>query len=570
MNALNQTPDVILHNACLYTVDPRQPWAQAVAITGQTIVAVGTDAEILPLAAQNTQCIDLGGRLVLPGLCDAHIHLYDWCIARREVPLADCTSKAEMVQRIAARAAQTPGAGWITGRGWNESRWNETAFPTAHDLDRVTGADQPAIFWRSDMHAAIVNSAALRHAGIDAHTPQPEGGVIDRDAQGRPTGILRELAIGLVAQHLPRPDGATLDAMLLEGQAALHRLGITAIHDQRMKDHDDGPRMMASYGRLRRRDDLKLRVNCNIAAHDLSHLHALGLHAGFGDEYVRLGHVKIFSDGSLGSRTAWMLEPFAKLDPHEKDNYGVSLTPPQQMATEFRRATELGFPISVHAIGDRANRVCLDIFAELASAGLQPPTPHRIEHVQMIHPDDVPRLAQLGITASVQPTHLIDDMDTADLLLGARGQHTYPFRTLLESGALLALGSDAPVADPNPFLGIHAARYRQRPTRMTDGAWYPHQCLTLEQAIYGYTLGAARAAGWQTIIGSITPGKCADLIVLDRNLFTLAEHGVRGAKMRGAKMRGAEMADTQVEMTLFNGAMVFATDIFQSFGLPCD
>jgi hypothetical protein len=217
------------------------------------------------------------------------------------------------------------------------------------------------------------------------------------------------------------------------------------------------------------------------------------------------------------------------------------------MAAEFRRATELGFPISVHAIGDRAVRVCLDIFEDLAGSGLHPPLPHRIEHVQTIHPDDVPRLARLGITASVQPTHQIDDMETAELLLGDRTAHTYAFRSLWDQGTLLAFGSDAPVADMNPFLGMHAAVCRQRPTQMATGPWQPAQRLTLEEAIYGYTLGAARAAGWEEAIGSLSPGKRADLIVLDRNLFEIAERDIAGT----------EIADTRVEMTIFDGEIVY-------------
>lgn len=554
---MTPTPTLILHNARIYTVDASQSWAEAVAITDGRIFATGTDADILALAGEQTDCIDLGGKLVLPGLCDAHIHFYDWCMSRAEVPLADTNSKAAMLERIAGRAAETGPREWITGRGWNESRWGVTDFPDRHDLDRVPGPEQPAIFWRSDMHAAVVNSAALRLAGIGPETPDPAGGVIDRAADGAPTGVLRELAIRLVDQLLPEADGAVLDAMLRDGMAALHRHGITAIHDQRIKGNNEGPRMLAGYGRLRQDGALRLRVNCNIAAHDLPHLEALGLHSGFGDDALRLGHVKVFSDGSLGSRTAWMLAPFQKLAAEEGDNYGVNVTPPEQMADEFRRASALGFPISVHAIGDRAIRVCLDIFEELSAPGHAAESgtgsartqriPHRIEHVQTLDPDDVARLAQLNVTASVQPTHLIDDMDTAELLLGERGAQTYAFQSLLESGALLALGSDAPIADVNPFLGIHSALYRQRPERMGEGAWYPQQCMTLEQAIYGYTLGAARAVGWEATIGSITPGKRADLIALDRDLFALAESGVTGA----------EMAETAVELTVFDGEIVY-------------
>lgn len=552
MSPLSTAPELIFHHARIYTVDADQPWAEAVAMGNGQILAVGTDADVLALAGDGTQRLDLGGKLVLPGLCDAHIHFYNWSVGRAQVQLADTTSKAAMLARIASRSAAASATDWIIGQGWNESRWGVTDFPTRHDLDGVTGPEQPAICWRSDMHAAVVNSAALRRAGIDASTPDPAGGVIDRDGSGAPTGVLRELAIRPVAQLLPEADGAALDAILRDGMAALHRQGITALHDQRIKGDTEGPRMLASYNRLRERGALLLRVNCNIAAHDLPHLEALGLQSGFGDDTLRLGHIKVFSDGSLGSRTAWMLAPFQKVAGDEGENYGVNVTPPEQMADEFRRASELGFPISVHAIGDRAIRVCLDIFAELADRHTgATPIPHRIEHVQTLAADDVARLATLNITASVQPTHIIDDMETADLLLGERGAQTYAFGSMLKAGTLLALGSDAPIADENPFLGIHAAIYRQRPEGMAKGPWYGEQRMTLEQALYGYTLGAARAAGWESTIGSVTPGKRADLIVLDRDLFALVDAGVTGS----------EMADTSVEMTVFDGKIVYESEL---------
>ena len=397
------------------------------------------------------------------------------------------------------------------------------------------------------MHGAVANSAALRLAGITATTQDPDGGVIDRDEAGNPTGVLRELAISLVADLIPKPDGPESGARPAPGHGDAARLGITAIHDQRMKDQDDGPRMLAAYRRLREQGRLKLRVNCNIAAHDLPHLAGLGLRSGFGDDYLRLGHVKVFTDGSLGTRTAWLLEPFEALEPGEPANYGVCVTPPAQMAREFRQATELGFPISVHAIGDRANRVVLDIFEELADAGLQPPLPHRIEHVQIIDPVDLPRLAQLGITASVQPIHATDDIDTADRFMGPRGAHMYNFRTLLELGTLSAYGSDAPVADVSPYAGMHAAVTRQRPERMDQPAWYADECISMQQAIHGYTKAGPEAAGWQSIIGSIEPGKRADLVVLDRDLLALAADGISGD----------EIAATQVEMTIFDGEIVY-------------
>ena len=454
METLFMAPDLIFHNAKIYTVDAEQPWAEAIAIRKHRIIAIGRTIELLPMAGTDTRLIDLNGKLVLPGLCDAHIHLTMWALGLRELRLADCLSKTEMLARVGARAASSPAGTWLTGQGWNESRWGETAFPTAADLDAVTGAAHPAILWRSDMHGAVVNTAALRMAGITAETPNPAGGVIDRDSQGKPTGFLRELAIDLVSRHLPGASAAEIDAAMKAGIEELHRLGITAVHAQRIKEGADGALEWASLLRLRENRQLALRVSSNIAARDLPHLLALGLRTGFGDQFLRIGHVKVFTDGSLGTRSAWMLAPFVKLEAGEPDNLGVSVTPPEQMAREFRLATESGFPISVHAIGDRANRVCLDIFEELADSGLEPPIPHRIEHVQIIAPEDLPRLAQLKITASVQPIHATDDMDTADTFLGPRGAHAYNFPFVAGQRRPVGPGQRCPRRRSEPLRGL--------------------------------------------------------------------------------------------------------------------
>ena len=543
---LEHHPNLILYNARIYTVDPTMPWAEAIAIRKKTISAIGSNTAVRALAGEETIQIDLAGRLVLPGLCDAHIHLYEWSLNLARPHLASARSKAEMLDQIAVYAAQRPATSWVVCQGWNESWWGETEFPTAADLDAITQPGQPAIAYRSDMHIAVANRAALTHAGITSTTPDPAGGLIDRDETGEATGVLRELAIGLVSAQIPEPSPDELLASIRNALPQLHRLGITAIHDQRIKDGSEGLRMLDSYSRLRESHALQIRVNCNIAAHQLPVLAALGLRSGFGDDYLRLGHVKIFSDGSLGSRTAWMLEPFVPQSPVEQPNYGVNVTPPEQMAAEFFLAQQLGFPISVHAIGDRANRVVLDLFEELAPKMEPLPIPHRIEHVQTISASDIARLGQLNISASVQPIHLTDDRDLVERYWGDRTSTTYAFRSLLDTGARLAFGSDAPVANPNPFLGIHAALVRRHPNDLQP-SWQPQEALTLDEIIHAYTLGAAQAAGWDTVIGSLSPGKRADLIVLDRDLFALAKE----------PSRVDEIADTQVLSTCFDGDFVY-------------
>ena len=544
--SVNQSPDVILYNARVYTVDTQMPWAEAIAIRGPFISAIGTNQAVRALATDHTRQIDLQGRLVLPGLCDAHIHMHEWAINLTRPHLASARSKAEMLSKIAAYAMQRPASDWVVCQGWNESWWGEVVFFTAHELDTATHPGQPAIAYRSDMHIAVANSEALRVAGITAATPNPEGGLIDKDAAGQPTGVLREQAIGLVTQHIPPPTHVELLELVRNAQSELHRLGITAVHDQRIKDRNEGASMMAAYRALRDAGELALRVNCNVAAHHLPNLIALGLRSGFGDDYVRLGHVKVFSDGSLGSRTAWMLEPFVPQSPTDPDNYGVNVTPPEQMAAEFYQAQQQGFPISVHAIGDRANRVVLDIFEEIAPLLPPPPVPHRIEHVQTIQRNDMARLAKLNITASVQPLHLTDDRDLTERYWGERAANTYAFHSLHEAHVRLAFGSDAPVANSNPFLGIHAALERRQPNDARP-SWQPQEQLDLDTIIHAYTLGAAQAAGWQRSIGSITPGKRADLICVDRDIFHLSTDAARID----------DIAATQVVATLVDGNFVF-------------
>ena len=537
-------PDLVILNARVWTADPLRPWANALAISGNHIVAIGSDEEM----PDGGKRLDLGGKFVIPGLWDAHIHFYYWSLGLQQVQLATTTSLEDMLERIAEQAADQPEGAWLSGWGWNETCWSSHTEPTRLDLDRVTGANTPAIFWRADMHTAVTNSCGLRMAGLlDDPIPDVPGGVIECGPDGKPNGILRELAINLIRDHIPAPTGQHTDEAMQNGIRYLHRSGITGICDQRMKDQEDGPKALAALARLNRRDHLKLRVKCNIAAHNLPLLEALGLSSPMGDERLRLGHVKVFADGTLGSRTAWMLEPF-----EGKDDLGVVLTPPEQMASEFSRAVEIGFPISVHAIGDRANRCCLDILEELRWKGGEPPLiPHRIEHVQILADDDVARLSELGVCASVQPAHILDDMDTADEYLGERARLAYRFKDLLDSGTLLAFGSDAPVSDHNPFYGIHAAIFRQRPERMERDPWFGDQCLGLEEVLTAYTRGAAEAAGWDRLTGSLTPGKRADLCVLDRDLFQVVERGVQGH----------EVSSTQVVMTIFDGEIVYQNQL---------
>ncbi len=532
--------DLLLTNARVWTGDRTRPWADSLAIQGNHLVAVGEEVSA-------SERLDLGGRLVIPGLWDAHIHLYYWSLGLSQVQLSGCSSLEDLLERVRQFMAGEPRDTWIRGWGWNETFWPDPTLPSRHHLDAVTGPDRPCLLYRSDMHSAVANSRALDLAGMLEPDLVVEGGVIDRDPQGEPTGVLRELAISRMRELLPSPSASQLDRALLAGMEQLHRLGITAICDQRLKDQEDGPRALAAYARLNRREQLGLRVTCNVAAHNLPLLEALGLSSAMGDDRLQLGHVKIFADGTLGSRTASMLEPFLPGPFDEHDNCGLVLTPREQIEDELQRALAIGFPVSIHAIGDRANRVCLDLFEQSRLSGVEPPAiAHRIEHAQTLADSDLGRLAELGITASLQPAHILDDMDTADAYLGQRARLAYRFGGLARSGALLAFGSDAPVSDVNPFYGMHGALCRQRPARMERGAWYAEERLSLQETLTAYTLGAATAAGRQRLTGSLAVGKRADLAVLDRDLFELERQGIKGS----------ELVDTRVLLTMFDGQVV--------------
>lgn len=531
-------PDMILYNGKLHTQDSSYPQVTAIAIRDGHILAVGTDTEMRLLAGSHTRQIDLGARRVLPGLIDSHFHYYDWALGRRRLDLAAAALLEDVREQVARITGKIRPGGWIIGHGWNETRWPDPRLLTRADLDDQTPT-HPAILWRNDMHLAVANSLALQEAHINADTPDPPQGVIDRDATGQPTGILRELAINLVRDVIPPPTDAEIVAAIRDGFTELHRLGLTGVHDYRIMGGDDGPLAFRAYQQLQASGELALRLWMLLPGERLKQAIELGLRTGFGDDYLRVGHVKFFSDGGQGARTAWMLEPY-----EDTGGYGMPLTPMDELADAIRRAHRSGFGVAIHAIGDRANRELIAAFEQVLNSeqGTALSAPHRIEHVQNIRAEDMSRLGQLGVMASVQPIHVPDDFPMIEKSVGTRGRWAYPFRDLLAAGVPLAFGSDCPVADPNPLWGIHAAVTRQMRDGMPLGGWYPHQRLSVAQAVWGFTMGAALVSGRESELGSLTPGKLADLVVLDRDIF---------------EIEPMEIARTQVAMTVFDGKIVF-------------
>jgi len=499
----------LLTHARIHTLDPHRPQASVLAVDGGRVAAAGGE-ELLD-AFPGAMLQDLDGRVVLPGLIDAHLHLEEYALSLQMVDCQGC-SQAECLARVAARARQTPPDGWIRGHGWNQNDWGG-AWPSAADLE-TAAPGRPVYLTARSLHLAWVSPTALRLAGVQAATPDPPGGSIQRDAHGQPTGLLFENAIRLVEAVFPRPDAAALAELYRTVLPGLARLGLTGVHDFDRRTSFQALQLLHAYG------ELPLRVVKSLPRELLPQAVELGLRSGFGDDRLRIGPVKLFADGALGPHTAAMLAPYVD-DPQ---NRGILVMDSRELFETGQEAVAAGLSLAVHAIGDRAVHEVLEGFGRLRvyerERGL-PALRHRIEHVQLLHPGDAARLAELGLVASMQPIHAPSDMPVAERSWGARNALAYAWRTQLQAGVRLAFGSDAPVESPNPFLGLHAAvtRRRQDGTPGVEG-WHPEQRLTVGEALEGFTLGPAYAAGMDDRLGRLAAGCLADLIVLDRDPFT--------------------------------------------------
>ncbi len=528
--------ELVLYNGHVYTMDPSEGRVGAVAVAGNRIAAVGDDAAMRALLGPGGQAIDLEGRAVVPGLIDAHVH-FGWCAiaaGQKRLDLDNVPTKAKAVAQVAERARALPPGRWILGGGWNQNVWPEPVMPTAADLDAVA-PDHPVALQSKSYHATWANSRALMLAGITAATEDPPGGQIVRDEQGRPTGILLENAADLVDKAVPEPDVAEVMDALRQTMAEAHRLGLTGVQDP------GHATVLAAFQALRAAGEMQMRVLMHLPADNLDAAIELGLRSGLGDEWLRIGGLKLFADGALGPQTAHMLAPYEGA----AGSYGIPTLGRDELHGLVGRANGAGLSVAVHAIGDAANRIVLDAIAAAQAntpSAMRPALPNRIEHVQLLHADDLPRLAQLGVVASMQPIHATSDMDMAERYWGRRCELAYAWQSVLGSGARLAFGSDAPVETMSPLAGIHAAVTRRR----ADGSpsaegWIPAQRVSVGQAVHAYTLGAAHASGEAHLKGSLTPGKLADLVVLSHDIFQVPPE---------------EIAAARVEMTVLDGRIV--------------
>ena len=506
-------------------MNPALPRATAVAIRGGRFLHVGEEAGAREALGPDgpREEIDLGDRCIVPGLTDAHIHFKWYAESLRAVDVETATLE-EAVARVRARVDKAEPAAWITGTGWNHNVWGSGSLPDSRPLDRAAPRNPVALKAKSG-HAMWVNSLALKRAGIRLDTPDPEGGKIAHGRDGLPSGILLENAMDMVQAAIPKPSPRELADMMRAAQASAHRFGLTGVHDF------DSALALQAFLDLEARGELALRVVKGIPHEHLSAAIELGLHSGFGSGLLTLGQVKMFADGALGPQTAWMLAPY-----EGTWATGISTLTQEQLLCDIRRANAAGIACAVHAIGDAACHVVLDAYQEApgsmrSSPSAAPPLRNRIEHAQLLHPDDLSRCARLGVIASMQPIHATSDMRIAERHWGARCAGAYAWRSLLEAGTALAFGSDCPVEIPDPLAGIHAAVTRRRADGSpgSDG-WRPEQRISVEQAVSAYTLGAAHAGGRERELGSIERGKLADLTVLDRDIFVIDAHEILGAK----------------------------------------
>jgi predicted amidohydrolase YtcJ len=502
--------DLIVHHGTIHTVAAGAPRAEAIAIRGDRIVYVGADAGALKLRGPATRVIDVDGRAVLPGLQDAHGHVFGLGEQLQELDLRGTTSLAEVTAKVAGRARTLPPDAWLIGRGWDQNDWPVTAWPSRTALD-AAAPGRRVWLTRIDGHAGVASSRALAEAGLTAASADPPGGRIIRDAAGAPDGVLVDRAMTAVTRLIPPPSDAGIEATLLKADAELQRLGLTTVHDAGIDE-----RVAAAYGRLVARGLLRTRIYAMLRL-PLDRLRPFFAKGPVIGDQLTIRAIKIAADGALGSRGAALLEPYSD----EPGTSGFLTTSEADLYAMTRAAAEAGFQTCVHAIGDRANRVLMDTFERVEREVPGARTlRNRNEHAQILDAAEIPRFAALGVIASMQPTHATSDMPWVPARLGAArtAEGAYVWQKLRHAGARFASGSDFPVEDANPLLGFYAAITRQAPDGTPPGGWMPDERLSREEALRSFTIDAAYAAHQEARTGSLEVGKLADVIVLSRDI----------------------------------------------------
>ncbi len=528
--------DLIVTNARVWTVDPSRPDAEALAILGDRLVAVGSRAEVEAWRGPSTEVIDAGGRRVLPGFNDAHVHFVDGSAKLSRVDLKDARSPEEFTQRIAAAARALPKGQWVLGGNWDDQGLAPPRLPTRQWMDAATPA-HPVWVDRYDGHMAVANSLALKLAGVTAATKDPPGGEVVRDARGEPTGLLKDAAMGFVSRVVPPLTAEARLGVIRQGLKHAASLGVTSVQDMNPAYED-----VAAYADLLERGELTARIYAAPLETQWEDQAKLGLRRAFGSPWLRLGAVKGYADGSLGSTTAYFFEPYLDA-PAARGLLSDEMQPLEGIRERLVKADAASLQLCMHAIGDRGIAMTLDLFEDVLKANGPRERRWRIEHAQHVAPPDFARFARLGVIASVQPYHAIDDGRWADARIGPeRSKTTYAFRSFLDHGVRLALGTDWFVAPLNPMATLYAAVTRATLDGKRPGGWVPEQKITLAEAVAAYTAGSAYAEFQEKDKGSLAPGKLADLVILGQDVLVVPPAAIK---------------DVVVETTMVGGRVVF-------------
>ena len=513
--AASARAELIVTNARIYTADDALPIAEAIAVSGGRLLFVGSSIEALALRGPATTMIDAGGRTIIPGMTDAHAHLYGLGVELRQVDLTDTKSYEEVVARVVARAATTPKGTPVLGRGWDQNDWSDTRLPTNAALSTAT-PDHPVLLTRVDGHALLANAVAVSKAGVTADSKDPDGGRILRDARGAPTGVFVDNAQNLMEVAARGGEALNPRDVLRNAVREANRWGLTGVHEMGVS-----PAVVDTYEQAAKAGELTLRAYVLVQGDSagVNWAMAKGPRSALFDGRLWVRSIKLYGDGALGSRGAALLDPYAD----DAQNNGLLVMPPAWIESVSERGLRSGWQIATHAIGDRANRLVLDAYAAALKAVPTADHRFRIEHAQIIHHDDIPRFAALGVIASMQASHQTSDMYWAGNRLGAeRLRGAYAWRSLLATGVIIPNGSDFPVELVNPLLSFHAAIARQDADDFPAGGWFPEQRMTREEALRSMTIWPARASFQEQVLGTLTAGKYADFVVLDQDIMRVA------------------------------------------------
>ncbi len=538
---------LVLLNGNIVTMDAAAPHADAVACLGSRIVAAGSNDDIRKWVGAGTKVVDLHGRLVVPGFNDAHVHFLDGGQSLAGVQLRSARSPEEFRERIAEFSAHAPAGRWILGGEWDHENWTPARLPTRQLIDPVT-AGRNVFVYRLDGHMALANTATLKLAGIDRNTPDPPGGTIVRDQNGEPTGVLKDAALDLVERRIPAPSHDEIADALRAAMRYAAENGVTSVQEMANSSEMEPLRRktvrdeLAVLHELDRSNQLTVRLSRHFMLAGWEDVAKLGITAAFGDEKLQIGGLKAYADGSLGSSTALLFHPYLDA-PNTSGLAAEDMIPAGRMQERIIGADRAGLQVAIHAIGDKANKMILDMYEQAERRNGPRDRRFRIEHAQHLRQEDIPRFAQLHVIASMQPYHLIDDGRWAEKRIGPeliRG--TYAFRSLLDSGAMLAFGSDWPVAPMEPLQGIYAAVTRRTLDDKHPGGWVPEQKISVEESLRAYTVAAAYASFNESIKGAIRPGMLADMAVVSADIFHIDPAAIR---------------DARVALTIFDGNVIY-------------